>query len=70
MNWYHARMEDWPRLREIASANLDAWKRSGVVKTLKFYSADHADGCAVCERHHEKIIPGRRSGRLEPAAAR
>ena len=27
-------------LREIATGNLDAWKASGVVKTLKYYSAE------------------------------
>jgi hypothetical protein len=34
MNWYSAPMEDGRGMHEIAAANLDAWKRSGVVRTL------------------------------------
>ena len=43
-------------LKEIAAANLDAWQRSGVVKTLKYYSADDADVCVGCRKHHGVII--------------
>jgi hypothetical protein len=49
-------MHDGRGMREIAAANLDAWKRSCVVKTLKFYSADDGDACGTCKRHHEKIV--------------
>jgi hypothetical protein len=37
-------------------ANADAWKRSGVVKALKFYCADDGDACGVCERRHGSVI--------------
>jgi len=53
---YHAAMDDWPGIRQIAAVNLDGWRRSGVVKTLKFYSADDAVACAVCECHHQEIV--------------
>ena len=35
-------------LRKIAIANLDAWKQSGVVKTLMHYSAEDASALDVC----------------------
>jgi SPP1 gp7 family putative phage head morphogenesis protein len=43
-------------LREIAVANLDAWKQSGVVKTLKYYSAEDAEVCSQCRQHHGMIV--------------
>jgi SPP1 gp7 family putative phage head morphogenesis protein len=43
-------------LREIATGNLDAWKASGVVKTLKYYSADDAEVCSSCKQHHGLIV--------------
>jgi len=35
-------------IQETAAQNLTAWKNSGVVKTLKFFSAEDADVCAAC----------------------
>mgnify|MGYP003694007633 CR=1 FL=1 len=43
-------------LREIATENLNAWKEAGVVKTLKYYSAEDAEECAPCRRHHGLIV--------------
>ena len=54
--WYSVRMDADGGLRKIAEANLVVWKRSDVVKTLKFYSADDGDACGACQQHHGKII--------------
>jgi SPP1 gp7 family putative phage head morphogenesis protein len=43
-------------LREIATGNLHAWKEFGVVKTLKYYSAEDTEVCAPCRRHHGAIV--------------
>jgi hypothetical protein len=43
-------------LREVAIGNLEAWKQSGVVKTLKYYSAEDAEVCAPCRLHHGAMI--------------
>jgi NAD+--asparagine ADP-ribosyltransferase len=43
-------------LREIAEKNLVAWKQSGVVKTLKFYSADDGEACGACQQQHGKVV--------------
>ena len=59
-------------LREIATGNLYAWEESGVVKTLKYYSAEDTEVCAPCRRHHGTIITiadGRIGGNLPPLDA-
>jgi SPP1 gp7 family putative phage head morphogenesis protein len=43
-------------LREVATGNLHAWKESGVVKTLKYYSAEDTDVCAPCRQRHGTIV--------------
>ena len=43
-------------LADVASANLAAWRASGVVKTLKFYSAEDADVCTECATQHGTIV--------------
>jgi SPP1 gp7 family putative phage head morphogenesis protein len=43
-------------LREIATENLNAWKEAGVVKTLKYHSAEDAEDCPPCRRHHGLIV--------------
>jgi SPP1 gp7 family putative phage head morphogenesis protein len=55
-SWYSAGMNADGGARKIANANLDAWKRSGVVKTLKFYSADDGDACPACKEQDGKVI--------------
>jgi hypothetical protein len=49
MNLHHG-------VRDIAENNLLAWKQSGVVKTLKFYSADDGETCGLCEDHHGTVV--------------
>jgi hypothetical protein len=59
-------------LREIATGNLNAWKASGVVKTLKHYSAEDTEVCAPCRQHHGTIVTiadGRIAGNLPPINA-
>jgi hypothetical protein len=41
---------------ETAAQNLAAWKRSGVVKTLKCYSAEDDDVCETCRQHDGNIV--------------
>jgi SPP1 gp7 family putative phage head morphogenesis protein len=43
-------------LADIGSKNLDAWRASGVVKTVKYYSAEDDDVCAECKKRHGSII--------------
>ena len=43
-------------LRDIAAGNLDVWKRSGVIGSLRCYSAEDAEVCAPCRRHHGLIV--------------
>ena len=38
---------------------LDAWKQSGVVKTLMYYSAEDEGICSACKRHHGATVTGR-----------
>ena len=43
-------------VREIATGNLNAWKEAGVVKTLKYCSAEDTEVCAPCRQHHGTIV--------------
>jgi SPP1 gp7 family putative phage head morphogenesis protein len=43
-------------IREIAAQNLLAWKKAGVVKSLKYYSADDDAVCDNCKKHSGAII--------------
>jgi hypothetical protein len=43
-------------IRQTLERNLIAWQRSGVVKTLKVYSADDAAVCDHCKPLHTTII--------------
>jgi len=43
-------------VQQTTAHNLAAWKDSGVVKTLKYYSAEDADVCATCRAHHGAIL--------------
>ena len=43
-------------IHETAAQNLLAWKNSGVVKTLKYFSAEDEDACASCRAHDGTII--------------
>jgi hypothetical protein len=39
-------------LSDIGNKNLAAWRASGIVKTLKYYSAEDAAVCAECRERH------------------
>jgi SPP1 gp7 family putative phage head morphogenesis protein len=43
-------------LRKIAVGNLDAWKQSGVVKALKYFSAEDEGVCSACRARHGAIV--------------
>jgi hypothetical protein len=43
-------------LADLATTNLAAWRGSGVVKTLKFYSAEDTGVCTECEKQHGAIV--------------
>jgi SPP1 gp7 family putative phage head morphogenesis protein len=43
-------------LRETAFANLETWKQSGAVKTLRFYSAEDGGVCCDCRQRHGLIV--------------
>jgi SPP1 gp7 family putative phage head morphogenesis protein len=48
--------ENLALVKETALSNLIAWKKSGVVKSLKYYSAEDVDVCAACKAHHGSIV--------------
>ena len=48
--------EHFALVKETAAHNLAAWQASGVVKTLKYYSAEDADVCAACAERHGSIV--------------
>jgi hypothetical protein len=50
--------------REIVTRNLEASKRSGVVKMLNYYSDDDAEVCSACKEHHGKVIAVGGGGKL------
>jgi hypothetical protein len=56
MTAYYMSDENFAFVQETAAANLAAWKRSGVVKTLKCYSAEDHDVCETCRHHDGNII--------------
>ena len=43
-------------LAEIAASNLQAWKESEVVKTLKIYNAPNGVVCSECRKHDSAIV--------------
>ncbi len=43
-------------LLEIALGNLSAWKASGIVKLLRYYSADDNAVCVECQKHSGRIL--------------
>jgi hypothetical protein len=51
-------VEDDGGVREIATRNLEAWKWSGIVKMLKYYSDDDDDDakCVPPKEHQGKVI--------------
>jgi hypothetical protein len=55
-------------LRKIAIGDLDAWKQSGVVKALKYFSAEDEAVCSACKARHGAKHCGRIDWR-KPAAA-
>jgi len=48
--------ENFALVQETAAANLAAWTRSGVVKTLMCYSAQDDDVCQTCREHQGRIV--------------
>jgi hypothetical protein len=42
--------------KEISSQNLDAWQKSGVVKTLKYYSAADDAVCSECAKNSGVVV--------------
>ena len=70
---FHMQQGEHGDLREIATGNLHAWKASGVVKTLKYYSAgDTGKFVRRAEQHHGTVVTiadGRIGGKLPPIDA-
>lgn len=48
--------EQFAQAKETAAHNLVAWREGGVVKTLKYYTADDADVCAACWGRHGLVV--------------
>jgi len=56
MSAHYMSDEQFILAQQTAADNLAAWKASGVVKTLKWYSAADADVCATCRAHHGAVL--------------
>jgi SPP1 gp7 family putative phage head morphogenesis protein len=56
MSAHYMSDENFALVKATASQNLAAWKKSGVVKTLKCYSAEDDDVCATCRQRHGSIV--------------
>jgi hypothetical protein len=48
--------EQFRLVQQTAAENLAAWKASGVVKTLRWYSAEDTDVCAACKAQHAIVV--------------
>ena len=49
-------VEQFKLVQQTAVHNLAAWKQSGVVKTLKYFSAEDADVWAACKARHGVLV--------------
>jgi SPP1 gp7 family putative phage head morphogenesis protein len=56
MSAQHSSEEQFELVQQTAVQNLIAWKVSGVVKTLRWYSAEDADACAPCRARHGAVV--------------
>ena len=56
MSAHYMSDQQFELVQQAAVLNLAAWKASGVVKTLKYYSADDANVCAACKAHHGGVV--------------
>jgi hypothetical protein len=56
MSAHYMTAEDFALVKETASRELTTWKKSGVVMTLKCYSAEDDDVCATCSQRHGSIV--------------
>jgi SPP1 gp7 family putative phage head morphogenesis protein len=56
MSAHYMSDEQFNLAQQTAADNPTAWKKSGVVKTLKYYSAEDADVCAICRAHHGAVV--------------
>ncbi len=56
MSAHYMSDEQFKLVQQTAADNLAAWKASGVLKTLRRYSAEHADVCAPCRAPRGVVI--------------
>ena len=56
MSAQYSSEEQFELVQQTAAQNLIAWKASGVVKALRWYSAEDADACAPCRARHGAVV--------------
>ena len=57
MSTHYMSEEQFALVQRANADNLAAWKHSGVVNSLKWYSAEDEDVCPACRAHDGRIIP-------------
>jgi hypothetical protein len=56
MSTHYMSDEQFKLVQQTAAHNLAAWKASGVVKTLKWYTAQDTDVCAACQARSGAVV--------------